>query len=299
MSDALLHTMRDPINLAIPFFVLTIVIELTALHVLVDEPSDRFTVRDSVTSMFMGVGALSLGIVFRAVSFLFYVFLYVHVAPWHLPADHWATWVAVFIAVDLLWYTYHRCSHRIRLIWAAHQAHHNSNYFNTSTATRQKWNQWFESLIWIPLPLLGVPPWMVLAFFSFNLIYQFFTHTETIGKLPRAVEFVFNTPSHHRVHHGSDKVYLDRNYGGVLIIWDRLFGTFQPELHRPTYGLTTPIHSNNLLELQFHEYAAIVRDVRGSRSWRSRLGYVFGPPGWVAADRLPDPLDHEPVGADV
>ncbi|HSV41159.1 MAG TPA: sterol desaturase family protein [Nocardioidaceae bacterium] len=280
MLHHMAEQLHDPLLYAIPFFLLVITVELVALHVLKDEPADRFDLRDSATSVSMGFGAAAAGVLFRAAALLLYAVLYTYLAPWQLPTDRWETWVGVLLAIDLLWYVYHRGSHRIRLIWAAHQAHHNSNYFNTSTALRQKWNQWFETLIWLPLPLLGVPPWMVLAGFSINLIYQFFTHTESIGRLPRPIELVLNTPSHHRVHHGSDELYLDKNYGGILIIWDRLFGTFQAEAHRPTYGLTTPIYSNNLVELQFHEYAAIVRDVRAARTWRERLGYMFAPPGW-------------------
>ncbi len=146
-----------------------------------------------------------------------------------------------------------------------------------------------------------MPPNLIYAAFSLNLIYQFFTHTERIGKLPRPVEFIFNTPSHHRVHHGSDPIYLDRNYGGILIVWDRLFGTFQPELHRPTYGLTKPVGTYNIVRLQFHEYTAILRDLRQARSWAVRLGYIFGPPGWQpatadAGDRV-TPADDEPLAA--
>jgi sterol desaturase/sphingolipid hydroxylase (fatty acid hydroxylase superfamily) len=170
---------------------------------------------------------------------------------------------------------------------AAHQAHHNSNYFNTSAARRQKWNQWFGVLIWLPLPMLGVPPWTVLAGFSINLIYQFFTHTQSVGTLRAPIEFVFNTPSHHRVHHGSDAIYLDRNFGRILILWDRLFGTFQAEQHRPTYGLTTPVHSTNLVHLQFHEYAAMMRDAGAASCLRDRLGFLFGPPGWTPAPTEP------------
>jgi sterol desaturase/sphingolipid hydroxylase (fatty acid hydroxylase superfamily) len=117
-------------------------------------------------------------------------------------------------------------------------------------------------------------------------MYQFWVHTEKIDKLPRAFEFVFNTPSHHRVHHGSDPEYLDKNYAGILIIWDRLFGTFAEERHRPTYGLTKPVDTYNLLRLQFGEYAAIVGDLRRARSWRDRGGYLFGPPGWQPTGTL-------------
>ena len=165
-------------------------------------------------------------------------------------------------------------------MWAAHQAHHNSMRFNYSTAVRQKWNPWFELLFWVPLPLLGMPPWMIFTTFSFNLIYQFWVHTERIGTLPRPIEFVFNTPSHHRVHHASDPDYLDKNYAGILIIWDRMFGSYAEETHRPTYGLTKNVYSFNPFRLQYHEYASLWRDLRSARSWRERLGYVFGPPGW-------------------
>lgn len=125
------------------------------------------------------------------------------IPPLRLDPAHWTTWVGVLLAVDLLWYAYHRSSHRIRLLWAAHQAHHNSTYFHYSTAVRQKWNPWFEVLFWTPLPLLGVPPWMIFTAFSVNLVYQFLVHTERVGRLPRPIEFVFNTPSHHRARRGS------------------------------------------------------------------------------------------------
>ena len=136
---------------------------------------------------------------------------------------------------------------------------------------------------------------MVFTGFSISLVYQFFVHTERIGRLPAPIEFVFNTPSHHRVHHGSDAEYLDRNYGGILIIWDRLFCTFRPETHRPTYGLTTPVTSHNPFWLQTHEYVAIWRDLRGATSWRERLGYAFGPPGWRPAP-VPAPTPRSSAG---
>jgi sterol desaturase/sphingolipid hydroxylase (fatty acid hydroxylase superfamily) len=203
--------------------------------------------------------------------------------PWKLPADTWWSWAAMLVLVDLGWYFAHRFAHRVRIAWAGHQAHHSSEYFNFGTALRQKWNPWTEALFWLPLPLLGFPPWMIYIAFSFNLIYQFFIHTETVGKLPAPIELVFNTPSHHRVHHGSDPEYLDKNYGGILIVWDRMFGSFQEELHRPRYGLTKPVDTYNLIKLQYGEYARMISDVRRAQSWRDRLGYVFGPPGWTAA----------------
>jgi hypothetical protein len=127
---------------------------------------------------------------------------------------------------------------------------------------------------------MGLPPAMIFTVFSVNLIFQFFVHTERIDRMWRPVEMVFNTPSHHRVHHASDPEYLDRNYAGVLIVWDRMFGTFAAERHRPTYGLTKNVDSYNPFKLQYHLYGDIWRDVRRAGRWRDKLGYAFAPPGW-------------------
>ena len=165
----------------------------------------------------MGLVSIATSGVLNAVALLAYAALYVYVAPWHLPATAWYTWVIAIVGVDLLYYFYHRIAHRVRLIWATHQAHHSSQYFNFATALRQKWNISGDVFLRALLPLFGVPPWMVFASFSINLVYQFWIHTERIGKLWRPIEFVFNTPSHHRVHHGMDQQYLDKNYGGIFI----------------------------------------------------------------------------------
>ena len=184
-----------------------------------------------------GLGSLVVNGGARIFALVGYAALYA-LTPLRLDTHRWYTWVLVLLLVDLLWYLYHRASHRVRIMWAGHQAHHNSQYFNLTTAVRQKWNPWFELLFWVPLPLLGVPPWLIFTAFSINLIFQFFVHTERVDRLPAPIEFVFNTPSHHRVHHASDKDYLDKNYAGILIVWDRMFGTYAEETHRPTYGLT-------------------------------------------------------------
>src|SRR4029079_10729997 len=171
-------------------------------------------------------------------------------------------------------------SHEARVFWASHVVHHSSRHFNLSTALRQTWVPMTYLPFWLPLLALGFPPWMVLLAQSWSLIYQFGLHTERIGRLPRPIEAVFNTPSHHRVHHGSNEVYLDRNYGGILIVWDRLFGTFQGETERVRYGLTKNIRSFKPTRVAFHEFAAIWRDVRAAESWRHRLGCLFRGPGW-------------------
>ena len=191
--------------------------------------------------------------------------------------------------VDLIWYLYHRASHRVRIMWAGHQAHHNSQFFNLTTAVRQKWNPWFELLFWVPLPLLGVPPWLIFTAFSINLIFQFFVHTERVDRLPAPVEFVFNTPSHHRVHHASDADYLDKNFAGILIIWDRLFGSYAEETHRPTYGLTKNYDTTNPFRLQYHEYAQCWRLRRSTECGRSWRCCSVRPAGRCARDRRARP----------
>jgi sterol desaturase/sphingolipid hydroxylase (fatty acid hydroxylase superfamily) len=286
MLSVLPPPMRDPVLFAVPFFVLLLAIEWAAARRLDDEDRPApgsYQAADARASIGMGlVSVLTMGF-WKFLGLLGYAALYAYVAPWQLSAGQWYTWVIAIVGVDVLFYAYHRIAHRVRLIWATHQAHHSSRYFNFATALRQKWNNSGELIMWAPLPMLGVPPWMVFTSFSISLVYQFWIHTERIGTLPRGIEFVFNTPSHHRVHHGMDAEYLDRNYGGIFIIWDRMFGTFQPELFRPHYGLTQPVDTFNIWELETGEYVAIARDVRSATTWRDRLGYIFGPPGWKPA----------------
>ncbi|CPR06457.1 C-5 sterol desaturase [Mycobacterium bohemicum DSM 44277] len=294
--------LRDPVLFAIPFFLLLLTLEWTAarkLEQIVTSQADAarpasgaHLTRDSLASISMGLVSVGTTAAWKALALFGYAAIYAYVAPWHLAATRWYTWVIALVGVDLLYYAYHRIAHRVRLIWATHQAHHSSEYYNLATALRQKWNNSGEILMWAPLPLLGVPPWMVFFSFSISLIYQFWIHTERIGKLPRPFEFVFNTPSHHRVHHGRDKLYLDKNYGGILILWDRLLGTFQPEIFRPHYGLTKPVDTFNIWKLQTREYVAIARDWHSASRLRDRLGYVFGPPGWAprTARRTDDPI---------
>jgi len=279
--------MRDPVLFAVPFFVLLLALEWTAARKLEslspDErtPAGAYLRRDAVASISMGLVSIATTGAWKFLALLGYAVVYAYVAPWHLPSTAWYTWAVALVGVDLLFYVYHRTAHRVRLLWATHQAHHSSQYFNFATALRQKWNNSGEIIAWIPLPLLGVPPWLVFASFSVNLVYQFWVHTERVDRMWRPFESVFNTPSHHRVHHGMDAEYLDKNYGGILILWDRLFGTYRDESFRPHYGLTKQVSTFNVWTLQTHEYVAIARDVSRAKRLRDAVGYVFGPPGWA------------------
>jgi len=204
------------------------------------------------------------------------------------PSSVWA-WLALFVLDDFTYYWFHRVSHRCRLWWAAHVNHHSSQEYNLSTAVRQPWTgivvgTWMP---WMWLAWLGFPPAMVIAQQTLNLFYQFWLHTEAVRRLPAWVEYLFNTPSHHRVHHGANPRYLDRNYAGVLMVWDRWFGTFEAERddERPDYGLVRNVGSFNPLWIAFHEWVAMGRDLLGARSLREAVGLTLGPPGWRADGR--------------
>jgi sterol desaturase/sphingolipid hydroxylase (fatty acid hydroxylase superfamily) len=234
--------------------------------------------KDSRTSLAMGAGSMVVNGLWRVVE-IAGLSLVAHLSP--LDLGHgWVTWVVALVGIDFMYYWDHRAGHEVRLLWAAHVVHHSSQRYNLSTALRQTWTGEYTFLFFIPVVAVGVPVEIALAAWSVNLLYQFWIHTEAIGKLWGWFELVFNTPSHHRVHHGSQSQYLDRNYGGVLIVWDRLFRTFEPEGERVKYGLTKNITTHNPLKVATHELVAIAHDVRSARSWRDRAGYVLRGPGW-------------------
>ncbi len=198
------------------------------------------------------------------------------------------TFAIVFVLEDLRYYLWHRISHRVRWFWASHVVHHSSQHFNLSTNLRQSWTSQFSGLILmgVPLAYLGFHPAMVGLAFSLNLVYQFWIHTESVTRLPAWFEWWFNTPSHHRVHHASNPRYLDANYAGVFMIWDRLFGSFVAEhaAEPARYGLVRDLSTFNPLRIAFHEYVAIARDLgRPGLRTGQRLGYLFAPPGWTHA----------------
>ncbi|HYH95705.1 sterol desaturase family protein [Hyalangium sp.] len=270
----------DLITPAIPFFVLSLIIEGFVVKRLKDEGRDvaGHTVKDTTASLSMGLGNLVIGLVWKGIAFAFYVALY-ELTPLRMGTGALA-WVLIFFGDDLCYYWFHRVHHECRFFWAGHVVHHSSQHYNLSTALRQPWTTPITGApFWAPLALLGFHPAMIVAMQSISLLYQYWIHTEAIGKLG-PLEWVLNTPSHHRVHHASNPQYLDRNHGGILIIWDRLFGTFEPEQERPLYGLTTNIRTFNPLRIVAHEFAAILRDLRRPEPLRLRLARVFRNPAW-------------------
>ncbi|MCU1310502.1 MAG: sterol desaturase [Candidatus Angelobacter sp.] len=269
--------MTDLIHLAIPAFVSLLVLEVVFNAIM---RRDLYQIKDTAASLSMGIGNVMVGLVTKAMAFAVYAFVY-RFAIFQIPNAWWA-WVLLFFADDLTYYTFHRTSHECRLFWASHVVHHSSQRYNLSTALRQTWTGGFIGFtFWLWLPLVGFRPIMVMTMQALSLIYQFWIHTEVLRTMG-PFEAVFNSPSHHRVHHGSNVRYLDRNHAGTLIIWDRLFGSFEAEdeAERPVYGLTKNLNSHNPVRIAFTEWINMARDVMNAPTWRAKLRYVFAPPGW-------------------
>jgi len=242
-----------------------------------------FELKDSACSVAMGLFyAASIAVAAGTVLVCFqWVRSFAFIEPdWSAST---ANILLAYVLVDFLFYVYHRTIHEVRLGWAAHVNHHSSEQLNTGTALRSSFVEaWMEPLFMIPALLCGIDPVMVVALLSLNHLYQYWLHTRLVGKLG-PIEWVMNTPSHHRVHHASNLVYCDRNYAGTFIVWDRLLGSFEPERDEEpcVFGIRHPIKTYNPITATFHEWAAIARDLRSADSLRSVIGYLFQPPGWT------------------
>ncbi len=266
------------VDYAVPGFVLLVALEMLWAR---KRAPEKYEPRDTFTSLALGLGSSVAGLLFGGLSFAAALWLYEH----RLFEIGWAWWafVVCFVLDDFAYYWAHRTGHRVRWFWAAHVNHHSSQHYNLSTALRQSWTGFIAlSFIFrIPLALLGFHPAMILFVGGVNLIYQFWIHTEAIGRLPRWFEAVLNTPSHHRVHHATNPRYLDANYAGVFIVWDRLFGTFVREAddEKIRYGIVKQLGSFGILYAAFHEWIGIARDL-WTAPWRHKLSYLWRPPGW-------------------
>lgn len=268
-----------PVEYAIPFFILAIVIEM--LWARRNRP-EAYEPRDTLTSLALGTGSTVINALFAGLVASAMIWLYEH----RVATIGWAwwAWIACFVLDDFNYYWAHRTGHRVRWFWASHVNHHSSQHYNLSTALRQTWTGfpalWFLFRIWPAF--IGFHPAMIATVVAVNLVYQFWIHTEAVRRLPRWFEAVMNTPSHHRVHHAVNPVYLDRNYAGVFIVWDKLFGTFQSEIDgvRIHYGIVKQLGTFNLLHTAFHEWTAMARDVWHA-PWSAKLGYIVRAPGWT------------------
>jgi sterol desaturase/sphingolipid hydroxylase (fatty acid hydroxylase superfamily) len=269
--------MPNLIVLAIPAFVALMTVEAMVDAIM---RRDLYELKDSAASITMGLGSVAVGLVTKALQLGIFALIY-RFRIFHLGYQWWV-WLLLFFGDELSYYGFHRASHECRLFWASHVVHHSSQRYNLSTALRQSWTGTLTGWVfWMWLPLVGFRPVMVLTMQAISLLYQFWIHTELVQSMG-SLEFVLNTPSHHRVHHGSNPRYIDRNHAGTLILWDRIFGTFELEddRNRPRFGLTRNIHTYNPVRIAFHEWADMARDVRLAPGWRNKLRYVFGRPGW-------------------
>ncbi|MEW2520694.1 sterol desaturase family protein [Actinacidiphila alni] len=275
----------DVVLWSIPAFVLLTVVEMVSYRFHPDEDAAGYGGKDTATSLSMGLGSLVTDALWKIPVVAIYSGVYA-LTPLRVPVEWW-TLPLMLLAQDFFYYWSHRGHHVIRILWACHVVHHSSRNFNLSTALRQPWTSLTSWPFYLPLIALGVHPAALAFCSSVNLLYQFWIHTERVDKLAAPLEFVLNTPSHHRVHHASQGGYLDRNFGGILIVWDRLFGSFTAEVETPVYGLTKNIATYNPLRVATHEYAAIARDLAAAPTWRARAGHLFRGPGWrpeAAAD---------------
>ena len=266
-------------SLALPVFVLAILIEGLYYRFILERPYSWVI---TGSNLVVAIGRLLTDAATKGLVVLVYLAAY-EVRLFDIAMDRWQSWVGLFLAVEIAYYWLHRYSHEIRWMWAQHSVHHSAQQITLSTAYRLGWTQFIAGpwLFLIPVCWIGFDPRAVMLMYAASLLWQFWLHTETVGKLGW-LDLVFNTPSNHRVHHAIEPEYLDRNYGGVLIIWDKMFGTYAVERESGpiTYGLVHQVETNNPVKIAFAEWLALARDLRAARDWREAVGYMFRAPGW-------------------
>lgn len=266
--------MLKPTVIAIPLFAILIAIEA---YFVIRGDRERFDKLDTWNNILIGFVSVAIGGVISLVTAGFYVWVY-EFAPVTMPMETWWSWALLVVIDDLAYYWFHRFSHEMRFLWNFHVVHHSSEQYNLSVAVRQSWfggaAHW---IFYLPLAFIGFPFPAFVFVHGLNLIYQFWIHTKMIDRLG-PLEWVFNTPSHHRVHHGVNEQYLDKNYGGIFIVWDRLFGTFEDELEEVRYGIVKPVDSYNALWINLHAWFEMADAMRGAHGIRNKLRCVFGSP---------------------
>lgn len=238
---------------------------------------DAYDRKDFFAALTIGLVSAGINALIKLLIFGIILFFY-NLVPWKIPPAWWS-FALCFIAIDFARYWAHRISHEQRFWWATHVTHHNSRKYNFSVSFRTGWTQPIKFIFFIPVIMLGFHPFVFFICHQLAVLYQFWIHTEMIKKLPPPIEYIFVTPSHHRVHHGSDAHYLDKNYGSTFIIWDRMFGTFTPEVERPTYGITKNVNTYNPIYLVFHEFIDIYNDILKAENPKEVWQILFGKPG--------------------
>jgi alkylglycerol monooxygenase len=269
----------DYIALSVPVFFILIGIELAWNFY---KKLNYYRFNDAIANLSQGIGQQLTGIFMKTALFFGYKYIFENWRLFNLPQSIWI-WIILFIGVDFFYYWFHRMSHQVNALWAAHIVHHQSEEYNLTVALRQSWFQgWFSWVFYLPLAFVGFDPIMFLTLSSFNTLYQFWIHTRAIKSMG-PLEWILNTPSHHRVHHGSNPKYIDRNHAGTLIIWDRIFGTFQKEEEEVYYGITTPLASWNPIWANVHYWDELLKTARQSPGWMDKVNVFLKPPGWFPA----------------
>lgn len=273
--------LAKPTELAVPAFVFFVLVEMIYGW---KTGRAKFEGKDAFTSLIMGLGSTVSGALTAGIFFVLSYWIWDNFRLFDLGAGLWVFALA-FVLDDFAYYWIHRFGHRMRWMWAAHVIHHSSQHYNLTTALRQTWTGQFTPgfLFKVPLFLMGIEPAIVFFVAGLNLIYQFWIHTEAIDRMPRWFEAVMNTPSHHRVHHANNPKYLDANYAGVFIIWDKMFGTYIPEdRNEPCrYGLVRDLGTFNPLRVATHEWVGIFKDMWHAKSWKHKALFLLAPPGWT------------------
>lgn len=269
----------DYIALSVPVFFILIAIELAYTFY---KKLGYYRLNDSIANLSQGIGQQVTGLFMKTALFFGYKYIFEHWRLFDLPNTIWI-WIILFIGVDFFYYWFHRMSHQVNALWAAHIVHHQSEEYNLTVALRQSWFQsWFSWIFYLPLAWIGFDPLMFLTLSAFNTLYQFWIHTRTIKNMG-FLEYIINTPSHHRVHHGSNPKYIDKNHAGSLIIWDKMFGTFQKEEEEVYYGITTPLASWNPVWANVHYWAELWGTAKKSDTIADKINVFIKPPGWFPA----------------
>ncbi len=274
--------MLKPTIIAIPIFALLIAIEA---YLVVRENRENFDRKDTWTNIFIGFASVAWGALFGLVTSLIYFWAY-EFAPYKMPMETVWAWAILLFVDDFAYYWFHRISHEVRFFWNFHVVHHSSNQYNLSVAVRQSWFSGIAHWVfYLPIALLGFPLWAFATMHGLNLVYQFWIHTKLVGKLG-FLEKILNTPSHHRVHHGVNNEYLDKNYAGIFIFWDRMFGTFVEESKEVRYGIITPLTSYNPMWINTHGWAETWEAMKTKRTMFGKMRCLFGAPAMDFEEKI-------------
>ena len=274
--------MLNPTVIAIPIFALLIAVEA---YLVIRENRENFDRKDTWSNIFIGFMSVAWGALFGLVTSLIYLWAY-ELAPYKMPMNTLWAWVILLFVDDFAYYWFHRISHEVRFFWNFHVVHHSSNQYNLSVAVRQSWFSGIAHWVfYLPVAFLGFPLWAFATMHGLNLIYQFWIHTKLVRKLG-FLEKILNTPSHHRVHHGVNNQYLDKNYAGIFIIWDRMFGTFVEESEEVRYGIIKPLTSYNPMWINTHGWAETWEAMKTKRTIFGKMRCLFGAPAMDFEEKI-------------